>query len=853
MGTTGPVKQPDPAQGPLRRSGSPASSSSHNTQRLREGPQRTTAEAETSSQALQRVVRKRRRTTKACDDCRRKKIKCDGNRPCSSCADFDSKCCYTGISTRGRGTNPSGTGSLERKALAAETLLRRFMPHIDLDNPEEVAALLAQPAHSASPAQHDAVGDQRACRATTTPASVNSETTANAARRMPLVENVGQLDLTATGEYGFHGMSSGAAFLSRITQQFPGLFRYDSRMPFLPEPGRPYPAKTFDLPGYAASPSSHVSDGFSPVPPKPLAHDLCEFSFSRATCILRVVHAPSFWRMFDRLYEERPQRYTPEERRFVGLLFSVMALGSMYDVDENDPTNPDHYAVAMERGYKFYTLGRHYLQDITECSDMTTLQALVFNIQFLQATGELNSCHTFLGIALRSALRMGLHRHLPAISLGPIKDETRRRLFYTIRQMDIYLSTTLGLPLLLEERDIDQPWPAEVDDEYITDSGIQWPPPGTPSILEASNANLRLMHILAKVVRDIYPPTGTVEGPAETYMISFSKIRELDQDLRDWQEQLSPMWRPGHEEDIQVTRVKILLRFTYAHVQMMLYRPFIQYYSRQIPSHETVDERYFALASAGINVCRNIIHIGLEIRKQAVLIGPYWFITYTQFFAVLSLLLFVLNNPNQPGVSDLFADAKLGKDCISGLTQRSLAADRVTVALNSLFDQLPDQYKPKRPRPHDGRPQSPTASRGQSSCRHRDEPVPAQPPSPHTTQQHQWALNSFSAEDSATASPMEALQATPTAQLPGHASRPFQDDFMDFLLEDPFAYPLMPGVGLAENELAAFPEDSLRLPLYNTEVDIEGQLLDVHLPDLQNIPPLAISPPNVPLDPSVGP
>jgi hypothetical protein len=54
--------------------------------------------------------------------------------------------------------------------------------------------------------------------------------------------------------------------------------------------------------------------------------------------------------MFDRLYEERPQRYTPEERRFVGLLFSVMALGSMYDVDENDPTNPDHYAVAMERG-----------------------------------------------------------------------------------------------------------------------------------------------------------------------------------------------------------------------------------------------------------------------------------------------------------------------------------------------------------------------------------------------------------------------------------------------------------------------------------------------------------------------
>ncbi|POS74690.1 hypothetical protein DHEL01_v206910 [Diaporthe helianthi] len=35
-------------------------------------------------------------------------------------------------------------------------------------------------------------------------ASDNSETTANATRRTPLVENVGQLDLTASSEYDFH-------------------------------------------------------------------------------------------------------------------------------------------------------------------------------------------------------------------------------------------------------------------------------------------------------------------------------------------------------------------------------------------------------------------------------------------------------------------------------------------------------------------------------------------------------------------------------------------------------------------------------------------------------------------------
>lgn len=100
---------------------------------------------------------------------------------------------------------------------------------------------------------------------------------------------------------------------------------------------------------------------------------------------------------------------------------------------------------------------------------------------------------------------------------------------------------------------------------------------------------------------------------------------------------------------------------------------------------------------------------------------------------------------------------------------------------------------------------------------------------------------------------MAELQANPTAQPPGHVSRPFQDDFMDFPLEDPFAYPLLPGVSLAESELTAFAEDTLRLPLYNTEMDIEGQLLDVHVPDLQHIPSLAMFSPNPPLDPSYGP
>jgi hypothetical protein len=77
---------------------------------------------------------------------------------------------------------------------------------------------------------------------------------------------------------------------------------------------------------------------------------LCDYSFNHASCLLRIVHVPSFCKSFDTLYDSGKTQYSPEEGRFLGLLYSILALGSMYDVDENDPSNPDHYNEATTRG-----------------------------------------------------------------------------------------------------------------------------------------------------------------------------------------------------------------------------------------------------------------------------------------------------------------------------------------------------------------------------------------------------------------------------------------------------------------------------------------------------------------------
>lgn len=124
-----------------------------------------------------------------------------------------------------------------------------------------------------------------------------------------------------------------------------------------------------------------------------------------------------------------------------------------------------------------------------------------------------------------------------------------------------------------------------------------------------------------------------------------------------------------------------LLRFAYAHVQLVLYRPFLHYISPRLRQGSDVDELSYACAAAAISVSRNIVHIGLEIRKQRVLSGPYWFMLYTEFFAVLSLVFYAIENPERPGSAEVLADARAGRKMIADLADKSEAADRLSASL----------------------------------------------------------------------------------------------------------------------------------------------------------------------------
>jgi hypothetical protein len=117
---------------------------------------------------------------------------------------------------------------------------------------------------------------------------------------------------------------------------------------------------------------------------------------------------------------------------------------------------------------------------------------------------------------------------------------------------------------------------------------------------------------------------------------------------------------------------------------MMMYRPFLHYVSQACEAGK-LDKRSYACAAACVTVARNIVHITAEMNRRGLLIGSYWFVMYTSYFAILSLVFYVFENPESRSGNEIMKDATDGRDMLASLAKRSLAADRCSQSLKVNF------------------------------------------------------------------------------------------------------------------------------------------------------------------------
>ncbi|RPB21954.1 hypothetical protein L211DRAFT_851166 [Terfezia boudieri ATCC MYA-4762] len=614
-------------------------------------------ESSTSSSHVVKPLLKRRRVTRACDECRRKKIKCDGKHPCTHCTVYSYDCTYDQPSNRRRNPGPQYIEGLEKDKQQLATLVRLLRPDINpFDSSFDADKLISemQGSNRTGESMEDSHEDP------------DAESSDADSMLESMVEAAGRLEIDETGAMDFHGHSSSIAFLSHLKSNFQRVLGEDITSSI---------KSTF--PKATSSGVIRKSTATSPLPTREVATILVDNCLEDACALMRFVHRPSFDKLFDRIYDVSESEWGQQERDFLPLLYEVMAVGCLFADDVGD-MGVGH---SIAEGTKYFLAGREMIE-LTDCRTIPTLQAIIVMAIFLQSSTKMSTCYSYVGIALCAAVRMGLHRSMN-LNLNPIEREVRKRIFWVIRKMDTYVTALLGLPKGIADEDIDQEMPLDVDDEYITETEIKEQPEGTMSIMTVVNSHTRLLSIMAKVVKAIYPLKQGCASGNGGYAVSFATIREIENDLRKWNGALPGGLAPDEQSPPSFRKSRYLLDMAYCHVQMMMYRPFIHYICSPVPHGNNAT----MAARNCFRTAIRIVNLADTMRERGVLNGAYWFTMYTTFFATVSLLFLVLEKPD--GNSSCWKAAKKGKAALESLTQRSHAAEKCSIALKRIFDSIP--------------------------------------------------------------------------------------------------------------------------------------------------------------------
>lgn len=744
------------------------------------------------------VLPKRRRVVRACDRCRKLKIKCSGDIPCIHCTVYSYECTYN-HPTRGRRRNGAG-GSAAGGAKSAGTGAGAGSAGHSADGSSASAA-----ANSSSPT-------------VTALASANPELLAKLSDRLKLYDDIlhrllPDIKLTDLNDnpQPINPMKLMAA-LNRLRDGGDRIARIYESLPEIPVPyiptvklprgeeegisgngssaGRAVSAVSAgstngsatasagsapahahahsSAPASSASPSiSTPSSPSSPLgreiriilPSREVALQLIAKTWGSACVLFRFYHRPAFLEDLNELYDMDPAQYTNKQQRFLPLVYSVLACGALFFKSEERTSGGPaaRQAVGLtaqdvaDEGYRYFIAARKLI-DITDTRDTFGIQTIVMLIIFLQCSARLSTCYAYIGIALRAALREGLHRKLD-YPFNPIELETRKRLFWTLYKMDIYVNTMLGLPRTISEDDFDQELPLELDDENITVTGYRYDRQGTRlSSSGIANAHTRLMLIMGHIVAALYPvkrhrrrnggqaaqargsavrgnpaqPNGAAQpnsaqggnssarvnnsNPAQNSaeiasstdpaMFVHRVCAGLEKELQDWLDSLPIELKPGISPPAQYLKANRMLHISYLHVRIILYRPFIHYIASAAHRSYTNPALVASIAKARncISVARVVVKLAGDMIRRRLLSGSYWFSIYTIFFSVACLVYYTHYAPQKltDGTDDptylaVKKDAEAGKKVLDQLKDSSTAARRTYNILNALFEEMNQQ------------------------------------------------------------------------------------------------------------------------------------------------------------------
>lgn len=323
----------------------------------------------------------------------------------------------------------------------------------------------------------------------------------------------------------------------------------------------------------ALAPISVFVDSIMPVqkrmrdilPSKDVCDRLVQTYINTSEVILRILHVPTFYTQYALFWDGKLQ-----SESFLPQLLAVVTTASRFDTKSKGLGHERVEGVHLPTAC---ALLRSWLDSLKgkQLVDFANLQVelLLLHAQRM-LTPRPHELWTQLGFVVRRAMTMGLHRDPsetePRMSL--FQGEMRRRLFYTILDLDLHNSLSSNLPSMLREGDFTCRPPRNLDDAEIFEGMMELPPSRpidhiTDNQMQVHAATtlptrMKVVHLVNRIdtIRD-YQEVLEVGTKLDRYLEDINFIYPRQGVMDDAQR--SKMWRYRVILDMHVRRPMLAL------------------------------------------------------------------------------------------------------------------------------------------------------------------------------------------------------------------------------------------------------------------------------------------------------
>ncbi|KAL4881188.1 fungal-specific transcription factor domain-containing protein [Aspergillus karnatakaensis] len=505
-----------------------------------------------------KASRRRDKPQLSCNQCRRRKSRCDRQRPCSSCSTRGQMCTYSESSGTTSHLEPSRTtGSVHDRIVQLERMVMSLIPSPATNLVTNAASRINMP-----------ITPSTSIVSTTRPIQPADDTCSES----------GSMRIS-DHEHHYVGGDHWVAILESIAdlkdcldrEEQQTLSERDKTLEDSQENGNATPASRFGASLlYGCPRATSREEILTALPPKPAVDRYISRYFNYLDLVSSAsVHGPSFLREYDAFWNEP----SSAPIIWVGLLFSMICLACLTsDTSEGPDAKQQSLQVDL------------YREKIVQCLVMAeytkagpyVLETVInyVYVEFIIHPDADKDMWLLLALEVNLARRMGYHRdpsHFP--NIFPFQAEMRRRLWATVLMSDILLSSQMGMPRMIADSQYDTAEPRNLTDNDFDKDTIDLPSSRPESEVTPALGILARTRML-KALGLIADLTSAVEPCA------YSEIMRVDKILHEAAEsiphplQMKPM-SASLTDSPQIIVARLFIRHMFYKGKVMLHRKFV--------------------------------------------------------------------------------------------------------------------------------------------------------------------------------------------------------------------------------------------------------------------------------------